>query len=245
MNNKYLCIIQARMGSSRLPGKILMKVDGIPMLAYQLRRLARSKKIGRIVVATSDQVSDDAVEKFCKQAEVDCFRGSENDVLDRFNRCADQYPEYDTIVRITGDCPLVDPQVVDQTIELYQRTGVDYVSNTDPFLFPDGMDVEVFSRTALRVAAESATDPAQREHVTQFIRSNKQFRRGNLTNEQSYSHIRLTLDYPEDFEVIKFIIQHSAPTASYLDYVVLLEQYSEIATLNIKYIPPELLKKSN
>ena len=185
MNNKYLCIIQARMGSSRLPGKILMKVDGIPMLAYQLRRLARSKKIGRIVVATSDQVSDDAVEKFCKQAEVDCFRGSENDVLDRF------------------------------------------------------------SRTALRVAAESATDPAQREHVTQFIRSNKQFRRGNLTNEQSYSHIRLTLDYPEDFEVIKFIIQHSAPTASYLDYVVLLEQYSEIATLNIKYIPPELLKKSN
>ena len=199
MKNKNLCIIQARMGSTRLPGKTLMKVGGIPMLEYEIKRVLQSKYVDKIVVATTANKEDNAIEAFCKRAGVDCFRGSADDVLGRYYECASRYPQYQNIVRITGDCPLIDPFVIDRVIAHFLDCKVDYASNVLKETFPDGMDVEIFTKVALVEAQHKAALSSEREHVTLYIRKRKKFKKTNVPAEHNFSHFRLTLDRSEDF----------------------------------------------
>lgn len=223
------------MSSTRLPGKVLKEVNGVPLLAYELARLNHSKMINKLVVATSDEPLDDAIAKLCEKVGVQCFRGSLNDVLSRYIGAADLYPDHDVIVRVTGDCPLIDPVVVDQTINFFLDGKYDYASNvpTNEETFPDGMDCEVFTRKALLEAGGKAMLASEHEHPNAYIRNGKQFTHGGMKGDGNYGGYRLTVDNPEDFEVIKFLIEHSSPDASCVDYVKLLDAHPEVRSLNM------------
>lgn len=203
-------IIQARMGSTRLPGKVLAEIDGKPLLQYQVERLRRSDLIDRIIIATSLLDKDDPIAAFCNRMGIDCFRGSETDCLDRYYACARQYGAA-TIVRLTADCPLVDPGVIDRMLRLYVELQIDYMGNTIPpekSRYPDGSDVEIFSMSALERTHKEAVLPQDREHVTFYMwKNNDKFRTYCLDNEHDWSRYRFTVDYPEDFEVVEFIIR--------------------------------------
>jgi len=234
---KNLCIIQARMGSVRLPGKVLMKVGSVSLLEYQIKRVQSAKKVDKIVVATTVNKNDDRIEKTCKKLRIACFRGSDEDVLDRYWKCAQKYPRFKNIVRITADCPLIDPVLIDQTISFFEKENYDFASNAFPGKekFPDGMDVEVFTREVLEEAAKKAILPADREHVDEYMFRNKKIHKGSVFNPQDWSHFRLTVDNPEDFEVVKFIIENSKQDNGYLDYISLLSQNLEVMKKNLKY----------
>ena len=203
-------IIQARMESTRLPGKVLKDVNGKPLLMYQIERVRVSKLLDKVIVATSNLPKDDAIADFCERNNIDCFRGSENDVLSRYYECAKKY-QADIIVRLTADCPLSDPIVVDHAILLFQKEKADYAANTAPpetTRFPDGSDVEVFSVQALERAFIECKNSNDREHVTfHFWRYDNGFKVVQLTHEVDWSRYRFTVDYPEDLEVVQFIFQ--------------------------------------
>ena len=202
---KLTAIIQARMGSSRLQGKVLRNLIDRPVLAHVVGRATAAKRVQRVVVATSDLSADDAIENWCRSSGVDVFRGSETDVLDRFLSAA-EWCCASTVARITADCPMLDPEIVDRVAELYFSGGFDYASNVNPPTFPDGLDVEVFSVEVLRAVSKRATESADREHVTRYIRARPdEFRIGNLTNTPDLSHLRWTLDTEADFERINNI----------------------------------------
>ena len=239
-----LCIIQVRMGSTRLPGKALLKVAGVPLLEYEINRVKLAREIDKIVVATTTSKEDDVIQKLCVRIRVDCFRGKKNDVLDRYYKCALRYPTYEAVVRITGDCPLIDPFVIDRVISLFRKRRLDYASNIQKETFPDGMDIEVFTRKALAEAAMAARLPSEREHVTLYIRKKRKFKKANLAAEYDFSHIRLTVDQREDFEVVKFLIEHSSMNDGYLKYISLLTKNPEIMTKNTHIARNEGLKKS-
>jgi len=241
---KNLCIIQARMGSTRLPGKILMEAGGKPLLEYETERVKKSKKIDKIVVATGNGAENDKVEDLCRRIGIDCFRGSEEDVLDRYAKCAEEYPEYGNIIRITGDCPLIDPKIIDDVITMHEEENNDFTSNVEIETFPDGMDLEIMKRKVLREAAEKAALPSEREHVTQYIRKNPGYKKGNFSARNDYSRFRFTVDNTEDLEVIKFIIENSAPDAGFLDYIRLLEENPEVMKKNTHIARNEGLLKS-
>lgn len=236
-----IAIIQARMGSSRLPGKILMEVDYVPMIKYQIDRVKKAKMIDKIIIATTDNPKDNAVEDFCKQNSIDCYRGSENDVLDRYYTTAVKY-QAKTIVRLTADCPFSDPEVIDKTIELFKQSDVDYACNTVPpetSKFPDGSDVEIFSFDALERAWQEAADINDREHVTfYFWKGNHGFTTAQLENEFNWGKYRLTLDYPEDLEVISFIIYELKKQKKFgtlKEIIEILDSNVEIRNKNSKY----------
>jgi spore coat polysaccharide biosynthesis protein SpsF len=195
------------MGSTRLPGKVLMKVSGKPLLAYQLDRISKSKKLDKVVIATSTLKKDDVIEDFCKDYGIDCYRGSENDVMSRYYECSKQYNP-DTVVRMTADCPLIDPEIIDVVLQKFEDNNVDYCGNTVPpetRKFPDGADVEVFTMKALKRAHSEVKDPHLREHVTfQFWQSDS-YTSSQYTQDIDYSDYRITVDYPEDFEVVKYV----------------------------------------
>ncbi|MCK4553846.1 aminotransferase class III-fold pyridoxal phosphate-dependent enzyme, partial [Candidatus Parcubacteria bacterium] len=241
---KNLCIIQARMGATRLPGKVLKKVNNITLLEYEINRIKRAEKINKIVVATSNKPADDAIEKECARLGINCFRGSENDVLDRYWQCALKYYDYDNIIRATGDCTLIDPVIIDKVINLFEKNNLDYASNVLKETFPDGMDVEIFKRTVLEDAVNNAKLPSEREHVTQCIIKNKKFKKGNLSSRYNFGHFRLTVDEPRDFEVIKFLIENCKPDASYLDYISILTKNPEVMLKNMNITRNEGLLKS-
>src|SRR3989344_3148687 len=242
--NKTLCIIQARMSSTRLPGKVLKEINRKPLLQYEIERLRLAKKLDQIVVATSASKESDEIEKFCERIGVPCFRGSEEDVLNRYYECAKKYPGYDAIVRVTGDCPLIDPRVVDEVVNLFEEGGYDYASNVLEETFPDGMDVEVFKRTALATSQEEAKMQSGREHVTLYIRNKEKFKKGNLRAPQDYSSFRMTVDNPEDFEVAKFLIERTSQGDSYLKFVELLRENPRVREKNAKVKRNEGLQKS-
>lgn len=198
------------MGSTRLPGKVLKEVCGKPLLQYQIERVKKSTLLDKIIVATSTLPQDDAIARFCKQHNVECFRGSENDVLSRYYECAEKY-KVQTIVRLTADCPLSDPRVIDEAVRLFIQQKVDYAANTVPIetsTFPDGTDVEVFSMDALEKAHKQCKDKHDREHVTfYFWKYNNGFKTTQLIRQENWSHYRITVDYPEDLEVVEFIIK--------------------------------------
>jgi spore coat polysaccharide biosynthesis protein SpsF len=209
-SNKIVAIIQARMGSTRLPGKVLMEVNGKPLLETMLSRVAKSKLINKIIIATSTLPKDNQIDEFCINNGYECFRGSENDVLSRYYECSKKY-NADVIVRLTADCPLIDSEIIDKAINYYLEKNVDYTANTVPpkkSTFPDGSDVEVFSMSALEKANTNVKDLKDREHVTfYFWKYNNVFKTGQIIQKEDWSKYRITVDYPEDFEVISFLFK--------------------------------------
>jgi spore coat polysaccharide biosynthesis protein SpsF len=205
MSEMILGILQARMSSSRFPGKVLQPILGVPMLARQLERVRRAKNIDKLVVATSTDSSDDVLEKFCQENGTACARGSLDDVLDRFYQAALPYaPEQ--VVRLTGDCPLADPEIVDRIIAFHLEGEYDYTSNTLEPTFPDGLDAEVLQFAALERAWREAILPSEREHVTLFVyRRPREFRLGSYKCSNDRSHLRWTVDRPEDLCVVREI----------------------------------------
>lgn len=239
LRNKYLCIIQARTGSTRLPKKVLLEVNGAPLLEHMIVRLRLSKRINKIVVATTTKPEDDQIAALCERIQTDCFRGSEHDVLDRFFQCARKYPEYGTIIRLTADCPLIDSKLLDKQIEFFEAGRYDYLTNT--FLsdasegtFPDGMDAEIFTLAALEEAAARSAYNSEREHVTPYIRNNPALRKGQYTAAVDFSHFRFTVDLPEDFEVVQFLIESSKPEDDYLTLIAHLTKRPDVMMKNIK-----------
>ena len=207
-----LAILQARTSSTRLPGKVLKPILGRPMLSLQIERIQRSKKIDKLIVATSNERSDNDIGNLCINIQIPCFRGSLDDVLDRFYQTATQYkPEH--VVRLTGDCPLIDPEIIDKVINFYFEGDFDYATNSmDPYTFPDGLDVEVFRFTVLEKAWHEALLPSYREHVTPFIRQHPEmFKVGHYKNEVDLSHLRWTVDEPEDYEFVSQIYKELYP----------------------------------
>jgi len=200
---KVSAIIQARMGSSRLPGKVMAEIAGKPMLQRVVERVTRAERLDGIVVATSVNSADDPVEQLCKKVGTNCVRGSEQDVLDRYYQAALQH-RVNCIVRLTADCPLADPHVIDRVIGAYIPGERDYVSNIDPPTFPDGLDTEVFSFSALERAWRDAKLPSQREHVTLYIRNHPElFRLANVVNEIDLSAMRWVVDEARDLEFVR------------------------------------------
>ncbi|MGE7695960.1 cytidylyltransferase domain-containing protein [Lysinibacillus sp. NPDC094177] len=205
---RVVAIIQARMGSTRLPGKILKKVNGRPLLSYQLERLNDSTFIDEFVIATTREEQDDEIVNFCEQQNISYYRGSETDVLARYYETAVEF-NADAIVRITSDCPIIDVQVVDKTIGFFLEYGhFDYVSNTLERTYPRGLDTEIFTIAALEKAYKEASLERDREHVTAYFYTNPNiFKIANVINDFDFSNFRWTVDTIEDFELIKNIIQ--------------------------------------
>lgn len=203
-----VCISQARMTSTRLPGKVLMEVCGKSLLDYHVERLSRSNLIDKLVVATTSNDTDDPIVSYCEKKNIPSFRGSETDVLERFYHCAKLY-KADVVVRVTSDCPLIDPVLVDAVIEQYLERSdrVDYVALDDD-KFPRGLDVEVFSFAALQAAYEKGQEPYHREHVTPYIYLNQnQFTCEKYTTIEDHSSHRWCVDEPADFELISNILE--------------------------------------
>ncbi|KFN47912.1 glutamate-1-semialdehyde aminotransferase [Arenimonas malthae CC-JY-1] len=210
---KTVAIVQARMGSTRLPGKVLLRVGGKTLIEVLLARLALSKEIDQIVVATSEREENAPLVAHLNELGVTCYRGSEDDVLSRYYEAA-SHAGADAVVRVTGDCPLIDASVVDEVIRGYARAGVDYFSNVDPPTYPDGLDVEVFSFTALETAHRDAAPGPDREHVTPYLRNSGRFLTGSLRNEEDLSALRWTVDEAADLEVVQRVFAHfDSPTS--------------------------------
>lgn len=201
------------MGSTRLPGKVLREINGRPMLSYMLERVFAAHSIDSVVLATSIDSSDDPVAELCREDNILCYRGSADDVLDRYYQAARRF-KADIIVRLTGDCPLIDPRMIDDVIDAYKNRDYDYVANTIPpkWTVPDGMDVEVFSFQKLEQAWREAKRPSEREHVTFYFWKNPEvFSVYRYNLKEDFSEYRLTVDYPEDFEVVKSIFTSLYP----------------------------------
>jgi spore coat polysaccharide biosynthesis protein SpsF (cytidylyltransferase family) len=219
-----LAIVQARMSSTRLPGKVLMDVGGEPLLALLLRRLAHAKHVERTVVATSDRPEDDEIEGVAGELGVGVHRGPLEDVLGRVAGAAAGHDG--AIVRLTADCPLIDPGLVDSVVEMFGAAGVSYASNVEPRTFPDGLDVEVVSSEALAEADETVSDPVDREHVTTAIRRDPvRFPAVHLVNDENLGELRWTVDDAEDLEFVRSVVErlgerrHTAGMAEILELV--------------------------
>lgn len=224
------------MGSTRLPGKVLKAIANRPMLSYQLERLRRVKRAQRIVIATTNSVSDEAIVEFCVDEGIDCIRGSENDVLARYCEAV-RVVGATTIVRVTSDCPLIDPELIDRAIEAFQGPGhPDFVSNMLEPTWPYGMAVEVVSAAALSEANAESQDASEREHVMPFIYWRpKRYRLVSLTMAQNLTHHRWTVDTQADFELASRILEVlyvRNPQFTMADVLSLLEAQPELSRIN-------------
>ena len=203
---KRVAIIQARTSSSRLPAKVLKPIGDIPMIDFMLRRVALARLLDEIIVATSTEASDDLLSKTVSDCGFRCFRGDLADVLLRFDGAA-RATDADVIVRLTADCPLVDAELIDKVVGALVEGAFDYVSNVDPPTYPDGLDVEAFTRTVLTKVLQDATLPGDREHVTPYIRRNKElFRQWNLRSRVNLSTLRWTVDHPDDLALVRNLV---------------------------------------
>lgn len=234
---KTCIIVQGRMASTRLPGKVLKTILGKPLLQYQSERLKRVELANEIVVATTADNTDQPIEELCRRLFLPCFRGSMEDVLERYYKAATRH-HADIVVRITGDCPLIDPSLVNQMIQYYLKRHLEYeyVSNVMTRSYPRGMDCEIFSYQLLERMHKEAKEPQDREHVTLFIRRQPhQFRVATISSSVDCSSYRLTVDTQEDFELIKKIIEtlypHN-PNFSWKDCVALLKKNPYWVNLN-------------
>lgn len=229
-----LGIIQARTSSSRLPAKVLKPILGRPMLGLQIERLRRAKRMEKLIVATSTDPSDDAISALCRSLALDSFRGSLDDVLDRFYQAACQHAAT-TVVRLTGDCPLADPIVVDQLIDLHLTGRYDYSSNGLIRTYPNGLDAEVMQMQCLEAAWREAKLPSEREHVTPFINHRpSRFMLGNLAQNIDQSHMRWVVDEAQDFAFIEAIYEALYPANQAFttsDVLALLERRPDIAAM--------------
>lgn len=231
-----VCITQARINSTRLPAKVLLPIAGKPLLWWHLERLKRSRRIDRIVVATTGEAAADAIVAIAEQAGVLVFRGSEDDVLDRFAGAA-ALAAAATVVRVTSDCPVIDPALIDRTIAFYESAGPDcHYASVDVGTFPRGLDCEVFSRQSLDEAQREAVASDDREHVTPFIRRHTgRYRARFLSTVPGDPVYRWCVDTQADFDLVRRIIEHFAPTGldfSWTDIVMLMRAHPDWAAIN-------------
>ncbi len=246
-----LAILQARMSSSRLPGKVLLPIVGQPMLALQIERVLQSDTIDHLVIATSNDPSDDVIADFCQNSilgsRVTCYRGSLDDVLARFYQAALLYqPTH--VVRLTGDCPLTDPRVIDTVVRQHVQLDMDYSSNVEPPTYPDGLDVEVMKFSALEQCYQHARLPSEREHVTSYLRHHSNFFQSvNITYHEDLSEHRWTVDNPEDYQFVDRVYQALYPKNHHFttqDVLDLLIKEPELRDINRNILRNEGLKKS-
>lgn len=232
---KTVIIVQARMTSTRLPGKVLKTVLGKTLLEYQIERLQRVKLADQIVIATTTNNTDQPIIDLCQRLSIPYYRGSEEDVLSRYYEAATLY-KTDTVVRLTSDCPLIDPTVIDEVINYYNENKCDYVSNTLDRTYPRGMDTEVFSYKVLKEAFDNAIELPEREHVTPFIyRRPEQYCLGSVKLITNQSQYRWTVDTLEDFELIEKILSTLYPTNpefSMQDCLELLQRHPKWERIN-------------
>ena len=240
---KIIAIIQARMNSSRLPGKVMMKILDKPVIEHMLLRVKKAKLLDEIWLATSNNEIDNCLESLAIKNKIFCFRGSETDVLSRFEKIVKKSIP-DLIVRLTGDCPLIDPYLIDLIIKfaLENTEKYDYVGNSLIPTFPDGLDVEVFTAEAL-LKATKISNLIEREHVTpqihKYHKKNKSNSKiGHYIGDTNFSNLRLTLDEKEDFELIKIIFENLYPlneNFSWLDILSLLTKEPHLISINSKF----------
>lgn len=233
-----LAIIQARTLSSRLPGKVLLDIAGQPMLVRVVERVKRAVSLNDVVVATTTDPSDDAIKELCVERGYSCFRGSAYDVLDRYYQTARTF-RADVIVRVTGDCPLIDPVEIDHTVQEFFKAEVDFAANRLPppwkRTYPIGLDVEVCTFEALEFAWKEADKPRHREHVMPYLYEEKErFRTLVLNHDTDYGNLRLTVDTPEDLELVRQIYAHFSGSndISWMDVVALFDRRPELAQIN-------------
>lgn len=230
---KIVALIQARMGSTRLPGKVMKQIMGKPMIELLLQRVNNASLVDKIVVATSIQPENDLLASHVESLGYSVYRGSENNVLERFYYAAKLH-NADAVIRITADCPLIDAGIINQIITEFKNRKVDYVSNILPPTFPDGLDTEIFTFAALEKTMKEASKPLEREHVTPYIRESGYFSIVNFKNESDLSKERWTVDEPADFEVVEGVFKHFFPNVnfSWLDVVSLSAINPEIFKAN-------------
>jgi spore coat polysaccharide biosynthesis protein SpsF len=225
-------IVQARMGSTRLPGKVMAQILGRPMLSWVVERLRSATLLDAVVVATTQQPEDDTIVSLCRDQEVPCFPGSEQDVLDRYYRAALCH-NADVVVRVTSDCPLIDPGVVDKVVQAFLMKPVDYASNTVIRTYPRGLDVEVVAFDALERAHRNAVLSYQREHVTSYIYENpSQFKILSVTGEADCSSYRWTVDTAEDLALIRAIYEQLGSRSTFSEILNLVDRHPELAEIN-------------
>ena len=230
-----LGILQARVSSKRLPGKVLLPILGRPMLALHLERVQRARTLTQLVVATSVDASDDPIEELCSGEGVACFRGSLDDVLDRYHSAVTRYaPEH--VVRLTGDCPLADPEIIDAVVLFHRTGGFDYTSSDLDPTFPDGLDVEVVRASVLDAAWREARLRSEREHVTLWVYSRPdRFRMGSFREHEDLSWMRWTVDEPEDYAFVSRVFERlyaKNPGFGMADVLALLEREPGLGAIN-------------
>jgi len=234
---KVVAIIEARMASTRLPGKTLAPIMGRPMLALLIERLARSHLVQQIVVATTDRPEDVAIQQVAERLKAGCFRGSSEDVLDRVLRAAQEF-KADLIVEVTGDCPLIDPAIVDQVVQKALETGCDYVGNFPHRTYPRGLEVRAFPTKTLAEVATLTSDPADREHVSLYIYEHPdQYKVMYIESglPERWREARLTVDTTEDLEVVRTVFENlypENPNFGLVDIIGFLERKPEILEIN-------------
>lgn len=246
---KILAITQARIGSTRLPEKILKTINGESILEIHLKRILESKAISKLKVATTTEAGNEKIESIAQKLGVDVFKGSVNNVLERFYKAAiTEKPNW--VVRLTSDCPLIDAEIIDNVIDFAISKNLDYASNTLEPTFPDGMDVEIFKFTALEQAFHEAILKSELEHVTPYIWKNSSFKGDNIftsdcyKNDSDYSSIRLTVDTQEDFLVIQKLVELYGIEKDWMTYVNGLQEHPDIRKINENFQRNEGYEKS-
>lgn len=246
---KVLAITQARYGSTRLPAKVLKEVNGETLLELHLRRILQAKKVTQLKVATTTEDGADKIVEIAHRVGVDTYKGSVDDVLERFYFTAlPENPDY--VVRITSDCPLIDPVEIDKVIDACVDGGYDYASNTLIPTFPDGIDCECFKFSALEKAYKEARLQSEREHVTPYIKNNSTVKGGdmfksfNVVNDEDFSSFRITVDTQEDFDLIRTLIEVVGNDKQWKDYVDYLQNHKEVFELNSMHARDEGYAKS-
>ena len=231
------CIIQARTGSTRFPNKIFNKITNTKsVLEFLIDQLKNSKLINQIIIATTDLTSDDVIVDFCKNHDLKYFRGSNTNVLERYFECAKLFNSKN-ILRVTSDCPLIDPQLIDQGIEKFLHEPCDYLSNSITPTFPHGLDFQIFTLNTLRIAFENANLESEREHVIPYIINNsKKFKIYDMQNPKNFSNFRITIDWKDDLELVKEIVKHISDRPITMHQIITtLEKYPELIKINSKH----------
>ena len=242
---KTVALIQARMTSSRLPRKVLQDIGGCPMLLRVVDRAKQAKTIDIVAVITSTHESDDAIEQCCKENGIEVFRGNLDDVLDRYYQAAIHF-HADAIVRITADCPLLDPAISDLVVETFKNGDYDYVSNTIECTYPDGLDTEVFRFDALKRAWQSASLKSEREHVTAYIYKHPElFRFGMVKHSEDYSALRWTVDNQTDLDFVRAVYAYfDGKHFDMTEILQFMKEHPEVSSINAGQFRNEGYQKS-
>lgn len=229
-----VAITQARFSSSRLPGKVLKQLGSETVLDLHLKRIKQSRRINSFILATTTEPESEAIAEIANRNGVSCFQGSLNDVLDRFYQAVvDLKPDY--IVRLTSDCPLIDPAYIDDMIQKFLDSDCEYGSNCLNPTLPDGMDAEIFTFDSLASAWQNAQKKSEREHVTPYIRESGKFKTLSVEYDLDWDQYRMTLDTEEDYQVLKLLVDNCGECASVAEYVKFLSSHPEISEINSIY----------